>query len=77
MKNRKPPVKTSGLPFGVTLHKQTGKFRAKICVDGVHICLGLHATPEEAALARMAGELKHHGAFAACNGAQAMEKYHS
>lgn len=77
MKNRKPPRKASNLPFGVTLHKLTGKYRAKIRSDGRDICLGLHATADEAARARILGEIKHHGAFAAHHGAQAMETYNS
>ena len=39
--------KTTGL-LGATLHKKTGKFMAKIQVNGKQIYLGLFATPEAA-----------------------------
>ena len=36
------------LPIGVTFHKQTGKYRALLCVNGGKRHIGLYSTPEEA-----------------------------
>jgi hypothetical protein len=44
-------VKVSGLPTGVYNHKQTGKFRAAIKVEGKNKHLGLFKTIEEAEFA--------------------------
>lgn len=54
---------TSGFK-GVTFHKGTGKFHAKICVEGIRKSLGYFKTAEEASNAyiKAAGEL--HGQFA-------------
>ena len=48
---------------GVTFCKQTGKWRAQITIDGVHRCLGRHATQEEAALAYNEAARHRHGEF--------------
>lgn len=49
---------------GVGFHSSTGKWRAKIQINGKRISLGLRSTPEEAAeLYRLAAE-KHFGEFA-------------
>lgn len=38
-------------PIGVTFHKQSGKFRARLKIDGAEKCLGYFGTPDEAHLA--------------------------
>lgn len=52
---------------GVTYHKQTKKFHAKICANGIKKSLGYYGTAEEAhqAYVKASGEL--HGQFARFN----------
>lgn len=44
---RAPKTNTTGFK-GVSLHKQTGRYRAYICAAGRQIWLGYHDTPEAA-----------------------------
>lgn len=46
---------------GVQVERRTGRFHAKICVNGDSINLGFYATLNEAAQARKAGEIKYFG----------------
>jgi hypothetical protein len=48
---------------GVSLHKQTGKWRARMTVDGKKKCLGLFDTIEAAHAARVSAGIEHHGEF--------------
>lgn len=59
---------TSGVR-GVYFHKMGGKWMAYITAAGKRIHLGLHESIDEAKVARRAGELKYHGAFAPMAGA--------
>jgi hypothetical protein len=59
----KRSTNTSGYK-GVSLVKKTGKWFAKICVDGKQIGLGHFITPEEAHAAYCAAATKYHGEFA-------------
>lgn len=52
---------------GVGLHKQTGKYRSRIKVDGVQIHLGLYCTAKEAAIAYNESAIKHFGEYANIN----------
>lgn len=52
---------------GVGWNKATGKWTAKISVDGKHIFLGHYADEVEAALVRDAAARVHHGEFAQLN----------
>lgn len=55
----------SGTGFkGVTFDKRNQRYRAKIAVRGIQICLGRYDTAEEAAQAYAAAAAKHHGNFA-------------
>lgn len=54
---------TSGYK-GVTYHKKTGKWRARIGVNGVQIYLGLFPTRELAYEAYCKAAAEHHGEFA-------------
>ena len=47
--------------LGVSLHKETGKWRAFVTVDGKTIHLGEFVNIEEAIDARKKGELKYYG----------------
>lgn len=76
MRNLKSMAKSSGLPFGVVYHPQTGKYRVRIKAAGRSISLGLFDTVEAAREARVNGEITYHGAFAACLGSQRQEAYH-
>lgn len=49
---------------GVTLHRETGKWQAQCCLNGVKHYLGLYADIEAAASAVRAFREKHHGEFA-------------
>ncbi|MTH35638.1 hypothetical protein GL279_13600, partial [Paracoccus limosus] len=62
----KPSTNTSGV-LGASYDKETGKWRAQICVDGSKKYLGLFMTREEAGAARDAAALVMHGAFANTN----------
>lgn len=57
--------KAVSAPVGVSWAKAVGKWYAKIGVDGRQISLGHHDTLEQAVAARIAGEVKYHGNFAA------------
>lgn len=57
---------TSGF-IGVSLHKQSGKYRAVIGVNKRSISLGLFWNPVEAAQARDEAAIKYHGEFAVLN----------
>jgi hypothetical protein len=54
---------TSGFK-GVSWHKVTGKWAARIYVDGKRLNIGLFASKHEAALALKAIRERHHGEFA-------------
>jgi len=54
---------TSGFK-GVHLHRKTGKWRARICVNYRAISLGLYYTPEEAHQAYFEAAKKYYGEFA-------------
>lgn len=54
---------TSGYK-GVNMHKQTGRWRATICLNKKHKHLGYFDTPEEARDAREAASKLLHGSFA-------------
>lgn len=54
---------TSGYK-GVHLHRQSGKWRARICVDYKYVSLGLYDTPEAAHAAYCAAAQKHFGNMA-------------
>lgn len=61
--NARPKVtNTSGFK-GVTLHKRTGRWQAKICADRVYHHLGLHRTPEAAHAAYVSASAIFHGHF--------------
>jgi hypothetical protein len=62
--NRTPPKNNTSGFKGVGFHKQAGKWRAFITVDGKQRALGLFATREAAASARRTAEIKAFGAFA-------------
>ncbi len=53
---------TSGFK-GVHLHKQSGKWRARISTGTRHVCLGLHETPEAAHAAYVKASAELHGEF--------------
>ena len=57
---------TSGFK-GVCFDKKRGKYRAKICADGVHHHLGFYDDPVDAARTYDAAARKLHGDFAALN----------
>lgn len=46
--------------IGATFHRATGKYRARVWVDGRNISLGLYATPEEAHEAYVSHKRIHH-----------------
>lgn len=48
---------------GVHLHKQSGKWRARISTGSKLVCLGLHETPEEAHAAYAKASIELHGEF--------------
>lgn len=53
---------TSGFK-GVHLHKETGKWRARISTGDRHVSLGLYNTPEEAHAAYVKASTEMHGEF--------------
>ena len=57
MINRKLPKSNSSGNIGVAWHKQAGKWRAYITVDGRQISLGLFGSIEEASAARNAASI--------------------
>lgn len=60
--SRKRINNTSGFKC-VSLHKETGKWRARITIDGKSKSLGLFHTPEQAHDARVAAATKYRGEF--------------
>ena len=66
-RNTKSRKGSSSKYLGVHLHKQSGKYRAQIKLDGGKKSLGLHSTPEEAALAYNEAALRYFGEFANLN----------
>lgn len=52
---------------GVQFHAETGKYRARIKINGKTVSLGLFATPTEAAQAYDDAAVRFHGEFAAPN----------
>jgi hypothetical protein len=77
-RNRKKIVRPCSSPYkGVHLHKATGKFRARIAVDGKNISLGLFESQDDAARAYDEAARKHHGEFAALNFPRPGERHHS
>ena len=54
----KPSNKTAFL--GVSFRKDTGKFQARININGKKVCLGCFTTPEEAHAAYLAAKRKSH-----------------
>ena len=56
MNKRKPSNNTSGYK-GVSLHRLTGKYVARICFQGERTILGYYVTPEEANAAYQAAAL--------------------
>lgn len=53
---------------GIEAHPQTGKWRARICVNGRRMSLGLHETPEMAHAAYLAAAAKSFGEYATGGG---------
>jgi hypothetical protein len=49
---------------GVSIHKQTGKWRARVMIDYKEIGLGLFENKDDAIKARLQAEAKYYGAFA-------------
>jgi len=52
---------------GVSFHKGTGKWQARIRVKGDSRCLGFFPSAQSAALVYDAAAIEHHGEFAATN----------
>jgi hypothetical protein len=67
MSNRPAPANNTSGYKGVSLHKQTGKWRAIIKHNYKQIALGLYHTKEEAALAYNKAALEIQGDFAYLN----------
>lgn len=66
--NQKKKKINAASPYrGVCLHKQRGKWYARIRINGKDTSLGLFASEIEAARAYNAAALKHHGPFASLN----------
>lgn len=71
-KNRKKNVTQNGVQTsskykGVSIHPESGKWRALLQVDGKSVSLGLYFSEEDAALAYDRGARKHFGEFAQTN----------
>ena len=64
--NRRPN-KGKPLPKGVSFHKQTGKYQARISQGRRLIHLGLFASPQEAAIAYNEAAKVYHGEYARLN----------
>ncbi len=64
--SRNGPMKSSNKSGfkGVHLHKQSGRYRARIQHEGKSISLGLYPTPEDAHAAYVVGADRFHGEFA-------------
>ena len=61
--SKRPCNNTSGFK-GASWHRQIGKWKAQIMVDGDKIYLGIFATAEEAHAAYCAAAVQHYGEFA-------------
>lgn len=61
--NRKRPSHNTSGKKGVSFHKDSGKWRAYITVNGKTICLGKYNSLDDAIKARVNGEEKYHGEF--------------
>lgn len=64
LRNKKRYSNNSSGFKGVSLHKETGKWRARIHTGKHHRSLGLFFTPEEASSAYAEAAKMHHGEFA-------------
>lgn len=61
----RPKLCYSTSPYkGVTLHKPSGRWSAKITKNKERIYLGYYSTPEEAAAAYRKAAIEHHGEYA-------------
>jgi hypothetical protein len=66
-RNFRPMVGWSSKYKGVSRHKKSNKWRARIMLDGKEIYLGEHESEEEAALAYNEAAKLYHGEFARLN----------
>lgn len=66
MNAKRPSTSSSGIK-GVSFHKPTGKWRARVMVDKKEVHLGLFFTAPDAAIAVTKARAELHGEFA-CNG---------
>lgn len=64
MRNIRLQKNNSSGVTGISIHKQTGKWRARIMVDYKEINLGLFDNKEDAIKARLQAEIKYFGEFA-------------
>jgi hypothetical protein len=64
IRNRKRNMNNRSGFKGVSLHRETGKWRARIKIDGVYASLGLHDSAAAAHKAYCIAAMKHYGAFA-------------
>lgn len=63
-RNRRAQSNNTSGHKGVTFHKGTGKYHAKICANKKRISLGYFNSAEQAALAYQQAAKEHHGEFA-------------
>jgi hypothetical protein len=63
-RNRKAQSNNTSGYKGVTFHKGTGRFQAKICVNKRRISLGYFESAERASIAYQKAAKEHHGDFA-------------
>jgi hypothetical protein len=66
-RNRKAQSNNTSGYKGVTFHKSTGKFHARICVDGRRISLGYFVSVEDAAIVYQKAAKEYHGEYARFN----------
>lgn len=66
-RNRGPQSNNTSGHKGVTFHKATRKYHAKICVNKKRISLGYFDSVEQAAIAYQHAAKEHHGEFARFN----------
>lgn len=64
MRNQRTPKNNRSGVKGVHFDKQTGKWRASLCVDRKFVCLGRFETIDQAAAAMRVGRQQLHGEFA-------------
>lgn len=62
--NRGPASNNRSTVKGVNWNKKTGKWRARVSVEGKEIPLGCFSSLEDAKEARKAGAIRYHGEFA-------------